>query len=186
MVSSYLLGERASMTDLMAWNADGTRMPYRMHADYLRSLFMDNALAEGHFLVDGWPVSLNDIELPVFLLGTRTDHVAPWRSVYKFNLLCDADVSFVLTEGGHNAGILSEPGHAHRSHRVFHHRRNGAYVAPDEFLRLSREVEGSWWPGFEQWLATHSGPRRRPPGMGAPQRGLPPLCDAPGTYVMTR
>jgi polyhydroxyalkanoate synthase len=186
MVRNYLLGERVAMTDLMAWNADGTRMPYRMHADYLRSLFLDNALAEGHYLVDGRPVSLNDIDVPVFLLGTRTDHVAPWRSVYKFNLLCDADVHFVLTEGGHNAGILSEPGHAHRSHRVLHRRRHGAYVAPDDFLQASSEVEGSWWPGFQQWLAAHAGPRRRPPGMGAPQQGLAPLCDAPGTYVLVR
>jgi polyhydroxyalkanoate synthase len=186
MVRNYLLGERAPMTDLMAWNADGTRMPYRMHADYLRSLFLENSLAEGHYVVGGKPVSLNDIDVPVFLLGTSTDHVAPWRSVYKFNLLCDVDASFVLTSGGHNAGILSEPGHAHRSHRVLHRRRNGAYVPPDEFLRVSKEVEGSWWPGFQQWLVSHSGPRRRPPGMGAPQHGLPPLCDAPGTYVAAR
>ncbi|WP_414080269.1 MULTISPECIES: PHA/PHB synthase family protein [Variovorax] len=186
LVRSWLLGERPALNDLMAWNADGTRMPYRMHADYLRSLFLDNALAEGHYLVDGRPVSLGDIDVPVFLLGTRTDHVAPWRSVYKFNLLCDSDVSFVLTEGGHNAGIVSEPGHPHRSYRILRRRRHDAYVAPDEFLELSREVEGSWWPGFQQWLAAHSGPKRRPPPMGAPRRGLPPLCSAPGTYVLMR
>jgi polyhydroxyalkanoate synthase len=186
MVRNYLLGERTPMTDLMAWNADGTRMPYRMHADYLRNLFLDNALAEGRYFVDGRPVSLNDIDVPVFVLGTRTDHVAPWRSVYKFNLLCDADVTFVLTEGGHNAGILSEPGHARRSCRVLRRPANGSYVAPDDFLDTSREVDGSWWPGFAQWLVAQSGPRRRPPAMGAPQRGLPPLCDAPGTYVLAR
>ncbi|MET3494431.1 PHA/PHB synthase family protein [Variovorax boronicumulans] len=186
MVRNYLLGERPPMTDLMAWNADGTRMPYRMHADYLRHLFLDNALAEGRYLVDGRPVALNDIDVPVFLLGTRTDHVAPWHSVYKFNLLCDADITFVLTEGGHNAGILSEPGHAHRSHRMMRRRANGDYVAPDDFLDTSREVEGSWWPSFQHWLVTHSGPRRRPPPMGAPRHGLPPLCEAPGIYVQAR
>lgn len=186
MVRTWLLGEQVPMTDLMAWNADGTRMPYRMHADYLRSLFLDNALAEGRYLVGGQPVSLNDIDVPVFLLGTSTDHVAPWRSVYKFNLLCDTDVTFVLTEGGHNAGIVSEPGHAHRSCRVLRRASHGAYVAPDDFLDVSREVEGSWWPSFQQWLAKQSGPRRRPPAMGAPQRGMPPLCDAPGTYVLAR
>ncbi|BEP55515.1 alpha/beta fold hydrolase [Variovorax sp. V118] len=186
MVRHYLLGERSPMTDLMAWNADGTRMPYRMHADYLRRLFLDNALAEGRYLVHGRPVSLNDIDVPVFLLGTRTDHVAPWRSVYKFSLLCDADVTFVLTEGGHNAGILSEPGHAHRSHRMLRRLANSTYVAPDDFLDTAREIEGSWWPAFAQWLVAHSGPRRRPPAMGAPRRGLPPVCDAPGTYVLMR
>ncbi|MDN6886578.1 alpha/beta fold hydrolase [Variovorax sp. CAN2819] len=186
LVRTWLLGERQAPNDLMAWNADGTRMPYRMHADYLRSLFLENALAEGRYLVDGRPVSLGDIDVAVFLLGTRTDHVAPWRSVYKFNLLCDSDVSFVLTEGGHNAGIVSEPGHAHRSYRVLRRRRHGAYVPPDDFLEQSREVEGSWWPGFHQWLAAQSGPRRRPPALGAPRRGLAPLCEAPGTYVLMR
>ena len=186
MVRNYLMGERIPMTDLMAWNADGTRMPCRMHADYLRKLFLENALAEGRYLVDGRPVSLNDIDVPVFLLGTRTDHVAPWRSVYKFSLLCDADLTFVLTEGGHNAGILSEPGHAHRSHRVLRRPANGTYIAPDDFLERSREVDGSWWPGFAQWLVAQSGTKHRPPAMGAPQRGLPPLCNAPGTYVLGR
>ncbi|WPG41382.1 alpha/beta fold hydrolase (plasmid) [Variovorax sp. EBFNA2] len=186
MVRHYLLGERPPMTDLMAWNADGTRMPYRMHADYLRSLFLENALARGRYLVHGRPVSLNDIDVPVFLLGTRTDHVAPWRSVYKFNLMCNAEVTFVLTEGGHNAGILSEPGHAHRSYRSLRRPANGIYVAPDDFLDRSPEIEGSWWPGLAQWLAAHSSPKRRPPAMGAPRRGLPPLGDAPGTYVLAR
>lgn len=186
MIRTWLLGERAPMTDLMAWNADGTRMPYRMHADYLRSLFLDNALAEGHYLVGGQPVSLNDIDVPVFLLGTSTDHVAPWRSVYKFNLLCDTDVTFVLAKGGHNAGIVSEPGHLHRSYRVLRRAGNGAYVPPDSFLGMTHDIEGSWWPCLQQWLAARSGPRRRPPAMGAPRRGLPPLCDAPGSYVLAR
>lgn len=186
MVRNYQLGERVPMTDLMAWNADGTRMPYRMHSDYLRSLFLENALAEGHYLVDGRPVSLNDIDVPVFALGTRTDHVAPWRSVYKIHLLCDAEVTFVLTEGGHNAGILSEPGHTHRSHRVLKRTKNAPYLAPDEFLARSQETTGSWWPCFQQWLAGHSGPRRRRPAMGSPRRGYPPIGDAPGTYVLAR
>ncbi|MDQ0036883.1 polyhydroxyalkanoate synthase [Variovorax boronicumulans] len=186
MARTWLLGERAPMTDLMAWNADGTRMPYRMHTDYLRSLFLDNALAEGRYLVGGQPVSLNDIDVPVFLLGTNTDHVAPWRSVYKFNLLCDTDVTFVLAKGGHNVGIVSEPGHPHRSYRVLRRAGNGAYVPPDSFLGTTRDLEGSWWPCLQQWLAARSGPRRRPPAMGAPRRGLLPLCDAPGSYVLAR
>lgn len=186
MVRNYLLGERMAMTDLMAWNADGTRMPYRMHADYLRGLFLDNTLAAGHYRVDGRPVSLKDIDVPVFALGTRTDHVAPWRSVYKINLLCDTEVDFVLTEGGHNAGILSEPGHPHRSHRLLKRARHAPYVAPDEFLDRSQEKAGSWWPSFQQWLAAHSGPKRRPPGMGSARHGYPPIGDAPGVYVLGR
>ncbi|KWT94089.1 MULTISPECIES: alpha/beta fold hydrolase [unclassified Variovorax] len=186
MVQNYLLGERTPMTDLMAWNADGTRMPYRMHADYLRSLFLDNALARGQYRVNGSPVSLGDIEVPIFAVGTRTDHVAPWRSVYKLNLLCDTEISFVLTDGGHNAGILSEPGHAHRHYRVLHRARNAPYVSPDEYTTRAEQVEGSWWPALQAWLAARSGPRRKPPRMGHAQLGYAPVCDAPGTYVMGR
>lgn len=186
MVQNYLLGERTPMTDLMAWNADGTRMPYRMHADYLRSLFLDNALARGQYLVNGHAVSLGDIEVPIFAVGTRTDHVAPWRSVYKLNLLCDTEISFVLTDGGHNAGILSEPGHAHRHYRVLHRARNAPYVSPDEYTARAEQIEGSWWPALQAWLAARSGRRRKPPRMGHAQLGYAPVCDAPGTYVMAR
>jgi polyhydroxyalkanoate synthase len=121
LVREYLLGERAPMTDLMAWNADATRMPYRMHTEYLRRLFLDNDLAEGRYEVGGRPIGLSALRTPLFAVGTELDHVAPWRSVFKFHLLSDAPVTFVLTNGGHNAGIVSEPGHPHRHYRVATH-----------------------------------------------------------------
>lgn len=186
LVRNYLMGERMPMTDLMAWNADGTRMPYRMHAGYLRSLFLENALAEGRYLVDGRPVSLGDIGVPIFAVGTRTDHVAPWRSVYKINLLCDTEITFVLTDGGHNAGIVSEPGHPHRHYQILRRAANAAYVPPEAYLARAEPVQGSWWPALQQWLARHSGPRRKPPRARDASPARTPLCDAPGTYVMTR
>lgn len=186
MVRDYYLGERAPTNDLMAWNADGTRMPYRMHTDYLRRLFLDNALARGKFRVGGKPVSLADIRAPIFALGTRADHVAPWPSVYKINLLCETDIRFVLVEGGHNAGIVSEPGHPHRSYQVLQRAAGSPYVPPEAFLAEAAKQQGSWWPALDEWLASHSGPRTRPPPMGNARGGLAPLCDAPGSYVHSR
>jgi polyhydroxyalkanoate synthase len=181
---SYLLGEREPMTDLMAWNVDATRMPYRMHAEYLRSMFLQNDLAEGRFVAGGRPVALKDIDVPLFAVGTERDHVAPWHSVYKFHLLTDTEVTFLLTSGGHNAGIVSEPGHRGRRYRVATRKSDHAYIDPEVWAVDTPVREGSWWPEWAAWLARHSGTLVPPPGMGAPAAGFAPLCDAPGIYVL--
>ncbi|MDE2087533.1 MAG: alpha/beta fold hydrolase, partial [Xanthomonadaceae bacterium] len=183
MVGEYLMGTRPPMNDLMAWNADATRMPARMHSEYLRRLFLHNDLAEGRFPVDGRPVALSDITLPVFVVGTQTDHVAPWRSVYKLHYLTVADLTFVLTSGGHNAGIVSEPGHPHRSYQMLHRREGAAYIGPDDWLQQAATHEGSWWPAWLQWLDGHSGETTEPPPMGNQRAGYRPHADAPGHYV---
>ena len=183
MIHDYLMGDRASMNDLMAWNADATRMPYRMHSQYLRQLFLNNDLAEGRFLVDDRPITISDIRVPAFVVGTERDHVAPWHSVYKFNLLSDTDVTFVLTNGGHNAGIVSEPGHPRRHYRIETKANNAPYAGPDRWLEQTQPVDGSWWPALSEWLADRSGVLTAPPPLGDAVKGYPPLCDAPGTYV---
>jgi len=182
LVHDYLLGEREPMIDLMAWNADATRMPYRMHAQYLRKLFLDNDLAEGRFVAGGGPVALADIRLPVFAVGTERDHVAPWRSTYKINLQVAGDVTYLLASGGHNAGIVSEPGHDHRHFRIYTKSANDRYHDPESFLKAARSADGSWWPQWAAWLGAHSGASVSPPAMGVP--GQPPLGNAPGTYVL--
>jgi polyhydroxyalkanoate synthase len=183
LVREYLLGDRAPMTDLMAWNADATRMPYRMHSEYLRRLFLDNDLAEGRYPLNGRPIALNSLRVPLFAVGTERDHVAPWQSVFKFHLLTDTDVTFALTNGGHNAGIVSEPGHAGRHYRIATKRADGSYVDPGAWAAETPRREGSWWPEWASWLDARSGSPVPPPRIGAPERGYGPLCDAPGTYV---
>jgi len=184
LVHDYLMGERSPLSDLMAWNADATRMPCRMHSQYLRSLFLDNDLAEGRFKVGGRPVALHDIRTPVFVVGTERDHVSPWRSVYKFNLMADADITFVLASGGHNAGVVSEPGHPRHRFRIATRAHDQPYVDPESWLAAAPVTEGSWWPAWAAWLAAHSGAAVAPPPLGRPGTRFAPLCNAPGTYVL--
>jgi len=184
IVHEYLMGERTPMIDLMAWNADGTRMPYRMHSEYLRKLFLKNAFAEGHYDVGDRPAALTDIRIPAFVVGAERDHVAPWQSVYKITLLTDTDVTFLLTSGGHNAGIISEPGHPRRHYRLATKREGEPYIAPEEWFAVTPVEEGSWWPIWQSWLAERSGDRAKLPPISQAKAGYTPLCDAPGTYVL--
>jgi len=187
LIHDYMIGERTPMNDLMAWNADTTRMPYRMHAEYLKRLYLDNELAVGRFMVDGRPAALQNIRVPLFVVGTERDHVAPWRSVFKIHQVTDTDVTFVLTSGGHNAGIVSEPGHRNRRFRIALKRTADPCIAPDEWIVAAEQREGSWWLSWAQWLAEHSTPDRvRSVAMGARGKGYVPICDAPGTYVHQR
>jgi polyhydroxyalkanoate synthase subunit PhaC len=184
VVREYLLGGRLPMNDLMAWNADATRLPYRMHSEYLRRLLLNNDLAEGHFEVDGRPVWFTDIRVPCFAVGTVSDHVAPWRSVYKIHLVATEEVIFVLTSGGHNAGIVSEPGHPGRTYQIATRRpEEDPYVDPETWLQEAPVHQGSWWPEWQDWLASHSTDKVAPPPMGAAEQRYRARRDAPGLYV---
>jgi poly[(R)-3-hydroxyalkanoate] polymerase subunit PhaC len=183
LTRDYLLGERAPPNDLMAWNADATRLPYRMHSEYLRKLFLNNDLAEGRYLVEGRPISLSDIHMPMFVVGTLRDHVAPWKSVYKINYQADADVTFLLASGGHNAGIVAPPGEPGHSYRVRTKAAHDTYTGPDDWLKTAPVVEGSWWLAWAKWLVARSGAPSEPPRMGVMPARDQDLPDAPGDYV---
>lgn len=184
VVRDYLVGERAAPSELMSWNADATRMPYQMHSDYLRRLFLNNDLAEGRYQVNGRPVALSDLHMPMFVVGTLRDHVAPWKSTYKINFLADADITYVLTSGGHNAGIVAPPSEEGHSYQVLARKAHDPYLGPDEWIKRAPSHEGSWWTEWTRFLAAHSGqpvPASLP--AGAAEKSAP-LDDAPGSYVL--
>lgn len=183
-IREYVLGERDEMSALMAWNADETRMPARMHSQYLHGLYLENRLTSGRFAVEGRKIALRDIRAPIFVIGMARDHIAPWRSVYKARLFTDTDVTFALASGGHNAGVVNPPARARGSYQLMTMGRSDRYVEPDTWLASAPAYEGSWWPAWEEWLrASSSGAMVDAPHMGATEAGMPPLCAAPGVYV---
>lgn len=184
LVERYLLGEPAPPGDIDAWLTDPTRMPARMHAEYLRRLFLENSFADGHYQVDGRAVALKDIDTPIFALGAERDHIAPWRSVYKVELFGSASTTFVLTGGGHNTSVVSPPGKPGAYYRVSRSEAGGDYVDPDQWLASTPRMDGSWWPEWVNWLDERSSAERvAPPSLGRPDADLPPLGAAPGRYV---
>ena len=182
-VQRYFLGREDLPTDIGVWNTDTTRMPARMHSEYLRGLFLENRLTAGRFAVEGRVIALKDISAPLFVVGTESDHIAPWKSVYKTRLFTDGDLTFVLTSGGHNGGILSEPGHPRRHYRIGHRPADALYVDPDSWLAAVEPRQGSWWPEWIDFLSRQSSGKTRPPSMGAPASGYKPLEPAPGRYI---
>lgn len=187
LLHEYLMGAQTPMTAMRAWNADATRMPARMHGEYLRRLYLANELAEGHYRADGQVVDLRTIRVPVFVVGTERDHVSPWRSVYKLLRLVDAPARFVLASGGHNVGIVSPPtgsaAHPEAGYRWTDCARDAAPADAAEWLASATAVKGSWWPCWEEWLRklgdgeVHARPL---PGV----RFAGAIVPAPGTYVL--
>ncbi|MDT8327655.1 MAG: alpha/beta fold hydrolase [Roseovarius sp.] len=182
-VNRYFLGKDDLPSDITVWNGDTTRMPARMHSEYLRGLFLENRLTAGRFAVEGRVIALKDIAVPMFVIATESDHIAPWQSVYKTQLFTDCDLTFVLTKGGHNGGILSEPGHPGRHFRIGHRAPGAFYLGADRWFAAHPTEPGSWWPNYAAWLGRKNTRNSALPQMGNPDAGLAPLCPAPGTYV---
>jgi polyhydroxyalkanoate synthase len=186
IINDYLMGDRTPLFDLMAWNADATRMPYRMHSEYLERLFLNNEFSSGRYTVMDKPIAPENITVPVFAVGTEKDHVAPWVSVHKIHLMAGGEVTFALTSGGHNAGIVSEPGHKGRTYHIATRKAGSPYQSPEKWLGASQQVEGSWWEAWEQWLRDKNDEVKKPAPKQLGNRQFKPLGSAPGTYVHQR
>ena len=165
-----MLGERDELTALMAWNADQTRMPARMHSEYLHGLYLENRLSAGRYAVDGRVIALRDIRAPIFAVGTARDHIAPWRSVYKVSLFSDTDVTFALASGGHNVGIVNPPSRARGSFQLMTRRQGERYMEPDTWVAAAPHYEGSWWPAWEEWVRASGSNDEVDPPSSAPSR----------------
>ncbi len=183
-VERYLLGAPRAPTDLDAWLADPTRMPARMHSEYLRQLFLDNSFAHGNYLVDGRAVALKDIKTSIFALGAERDHIAPWRSVYNIELYSSASTEFVLTGGGHNSSVVSPPTKAGAHYRISKCNASDKYIDPDTWLASATQRQGSWWPEWVLWLDARSSSARVAPSLlSNTVSDLPSYGPAPGSYV---
>jgi polyhydroxyalkanoate synthase len=174
--ANWLMGEDPPAFDLLQWNADATRMPARMHSEYLRWMYLENRLAAGTLTIGRLKVSLAASPAELYILSAREDHITPWRGCYRTTQLAGGPVRFVLTSSGHIAGIVNPPGPKRR------HWTNDALPAdPDAWYAGAAEAEGSWWEDWARWAAERGGAQRKPPPLGSSAH--PPLEDAPGAYV---
>lgn len=183
MVREYLMGEREAASELGAWSKDATRMPYRMHSEYLRRMFLQNDLAEGRMEAGGRHVYLQDIGVPVFAVATEHDHIAPWNSVFKLTYLLPGEVTFALVSGGHNTGIVAPPDSTRARYRLLGHHAGETHPGPEDWAASVPQVAGTWWAPWADWLRRTGGPESvAPPPMGDPD--APHHGPAPGHYVM--
>ena len=180
VVNNYLMGKEPFPFDLLYWNSDSTRMPRAMHSAYLREMYRHNRLREpGGITLAGVPIDLATVDVPVYILSTREDHIAPWRSTYAATRLYGGPIRFVLAMSGHIAGVVNPP--AANKYGYY----TGALAAsPDAWLEAATVHEGSWWPDWDAWVSAHDGGEAAPrePGDGA----LPVIEEAPGRYVKVR
>ena len=180
VVNNYLMGKDPFPFDLLYWNSDSTRLPRVMHSAYLREMYQHNRLREpGGIALDGVPIDLSGIDVPVYILSTREDHIAPWRSTYAATRIYRGPIRFVLAMSGHVAGVVNPP-----AANKYGYYTGELAPTPDAWLEAATAHDGSWWPDWDAWVSAHDGGETAPrePGDGA----LPVIEDAPGRYVKVR
>jgi len=182
VVSNWLMGQDPPAFDILAWNADSTRMPAAMHEFYLRNFYVDNKLAAGELEVAGKTIDLSAIKAPTYVVSAINDHIVPWQSSYKTTGLVSGPVRFVLSSGGHIAGIVNPPG-PKAWYQVVPTEDDALPSSAHAWREAAERRPGSWWEDWARWSDEHAGPMQDPPRVGS-QR-YPVLGEGPGTYVHT-
>ena len=176
VVSNWLMGQDPPAFDILAWNADNTRMPAAMHSFYLRSLYLHNQLAKGELEIAGERLSLSDVKSDTYLVGAINDHIVPWQASYKATHLLAGDARYVLTSGGHIAGIVNPP-----TPKAWYEVAESNPAGADAWREQATRHGGSWWEDWASWGAERAGPLGSPPPLGSERN--PAVGDAPGEYV---
>jgi polyhydroxyalkanoate synthase subunit PhaC len=184
VVNNYLMGRDPKPFDLLFWNADQTRMPRDLHIYYLTNFYRENKLAKGEMTMNGHLLDMQEVTTPVYMQSSKEDHIAPWRSIYRGAKLYGGPVRMILAGSGHIAGVINHPDAVKYNHYLPADTLSQLPPTADDWFSGLTEHKGSWWPDWAKWLAVRSGPQvpARIPGEGA----LPAICDAPGTYVLTK
>jgi len=180
VVNNYLLGKDPFPFDLLYWNSDSTRMPASMHSFYLRQMYQENRLSKGEIRLLNTQIDLTRIKIPVFILSTREDHIAPWRSTFVATTLYKGPTTFCLAASGHIAGVVNPPA----ANKYCFWESDKKAATPEDWLAAAKQHPGSWWPFWNEWAKQHSGGEVEPRIPGTAK--LPALGDAPGSYVLVK
>jgi len=176
VVSNWLMGQDPPAFDILAWNGDSTRMPSAMHSFYLRSLYMRNELARGEMELVGQRLSLTTVKNDTYVVGAINDHIVPWHASYKTGALMGGNVRYVLSSGGHIAGIVNPPGP-----KAWYEAADDSGFDAEGWRAANSKHRGSWWEDWTEWSSARAGVLVKPPHMGSRQH--PAVADAPGEYV---
>ena len=183
VINNYLMGDEPLAFDLLYWNSDSTRMPAKMHSEYLRTMYLENRFKEpGGMVLDGVAIDIPSVDTPCYFLSTQEDHIAPWRSTFAGASLLKGPVRFVLSGSGHIAGVVNPPESNKYGYRTHRRRPKGDAGA---WLESATQKEGSWWPDWQQWVSKFSGTKVKPRKPGA-KKGFPVLEEAPGAFAAKR
>jgi len=180
VVNNYLLGNEPTAFDMLHWNSDSTRLPEKMHSEYLRCMYLNNLVVKNMYKIGDVEIDLSKIDTPMFSVATTEDHIAPWRSVYQGLGYYNSHINFVLSNSGHIAGIIqgveNKPGKLHYYSAKFEKNKN-----PDEWYTVAKKFDGSWWQTWSSWLAIYSGELKKPSELN--RKVYETLYEAPGKYV---